>query len=111
MTKHFLRDTTTLLGRSLRHILRSPDTIITTAITPIAMLLMFVYVFGGAIDTGGAKYVNYLLPGHPADHGRVRRRLHGVAALHRRLQRDLRAVPVDADRPLGGPVGARADLA
>jgi ABC-2 type transport system permease protein len=63
MPKHSLQDTTTLLGRSLRHILRSPDTIITTAITPIAMLLMFVYVFGGAIDTGGAKYVNYLLPG------------------------------------------------
>ena len=63
MNKHFLRDTSALLGRSLRHILRSPDTIITTAITPIAMLLMFVYVFGGAIDTGGGKYVNYLLPG------------------------------------------------
>lgn len=63
MTEHSLRDTTTLLGRSLRHIMRSPDTIITTAITPIAMLLMFVYVFGGAIDTGGAQYVNYLLPG------------------------------------------------
>ena len=63
MNKHFLRDTTTLLGRSLRHIVRSPDTIITTAITPIAMLLMFVYVFGGAIATGGVKYVNYLLPG------------------------------------------------
>jgi ABC-2 type transport system permease protein len=63
MNKHFLRDTNALLGRSLRHILRSPDTIITTAITPIAMLLMFVYVFGGAIDTGGVKYVNYLLPG------------------------------------------------
>jgi len=63
MNKRFLRETTTLLGRSLRHILRSPDTIITTAITPIAMLLMFVYVFGGAIDTGGVKYVNYLLPG------------------------------------------------
>lgn len=63
MNNHSLHDTTTLLGRSLRHILRSPDTIITTAITPIAMLLMFVYVFGGAIDTGGAKYVNYLLPG------------------------------------------------
>jgi len=63
MNKHFLRDTNALLGRSLRHILRSPDTIITTAITPIAMLLMFVYVFGGAIDTGGGTYVNYLLPG------------------------------------------------
>jgi ABC-2 type transport system permease protein len=63
MHKHFLGDTSALLGRSLRHILRSPDTIITTAITPIVMLLMFVYVFGGAIDTGGGSYVNYLLPG------------------------------------------------
>jgi ABC-2 type transport system permease protein len=63
MNTHLLRDTSALLGRSLRHILRSPDTIITTAITPIAMLLMFVYVFGGAIDTGGGSYVNYLLPG------------------------------------------------
>ena len=63
MNKYFLRDTTALLGRSLRHILRSPDTIITTALTPIVMLLMFVYVFGGAIDTGGGTYVNYLLPG------------------------------------------------
>jgi len=58
-----LRDTSALLGRSLRHILRSPDTIITTALTPIAMLLLFVYVFGGAVDTGGGRYVDYLLPG------------------------------------------------
>jgi len=63
MSTHFVRDTLTLLGRSLRHVLRSPDTIITTAITPIAMLLLFVYVFGGAIDTGGEEYVDYLLPG------------------------------------------------
>jgi ABC-2 type transport system permease protein len=63
MTKHFLGDTTVLLGRSLRHILRSPDTIITTALMPIAFLLLFVYVFGGAIRTGADKYVNYLLPG------------------------------------------------
>jgi ABC-2 type transport system permease protein len=63
MNAHFFRDTSALLGRSLRHILRSPDTIITTAVTPIAMLLMFVYVFGGAINTGGGTYVNYLLPG------------------------------------------------
>ncbi len=63
MTTAFLHDTTVLLKRSLRHILRSPDTIITTAVTPIAMLLLFVYVFGGAIDVGGASYVDYLLPG------------------------------------------------
>lgn len=63
MTKHFFVDTTVLLGRSLRHITRSLDTIITTVITPIAMMLMFVYVFGGAIRTGSDSYVNYLLPG------------------------------------------------
>ena len=63
MTKHFLGDTAVLLGRSLRHISRSPDTIITTAIMPIAFMLLFVYVFGGAIQTGSDKYVNYLLPG------------------------------------------------
>ncbi|WP_406061967.1 ABC transporter permease [Micromonospora sp. NBC_00860] len=63
MNKHFLGDTTVLLGRSLRHIARSPDTIITTAVMPIAFMLLFVYVFGGAIQTGSDSYVNYLLPG------------------------------------------------
>lgn len=63
MNKHFLGDTTVLLGRSLRHIARSPDTIITTAVMPIAFMLLFVYVFGGAIETGSDSYVNYLLPG------------------------------------------------
>src|SRR5262245_59974836 len=63
MTKHFFGDTAVLLGRSLRHISRSPDTIIKTAIMPIAFMLLFVYVFGGAIRTGSDKYVNYLLPG------------------------------------------------
>ena len=63
MTKHFFGDTAVLLGRSLRHIGRSPDTIITTAIMPIAFMLLFVYVFGGAIRAGSDKYVNYLLPG------------------------------------------------
>src|SRR5829696_9213261 len=63
MTKRFVGDTTVLLGRSLRHIGRSPDTVITTVVMPIALMLLFVYVFGGAIDTGSDQYVNYLLPG------------------------------------------------
>ncbi|WFE96841.1 ABC transporter permease [Micromonospora sp. WMMD987] len=63
MTRHLLGDTAALLGRSLRHISRSPDTIITTSIMPIAFLLLFVYVFGGAIETGSDRYVDYLLPG------------------------------------------------
>ena len=64
MRTRFLGDTVVLTGRSLRHITRSPDTIITTTIMPIAFMLLFVYVFGGAISTGGsAAYVEYLLPG------------------------------------------------
>ena len=63
MTTHFIGDTAVLTGRSLRHITRSLDTIITTAIMPIAFMLLFVYVFGGAIDSGSDSYVTYLLPG------------------------------------------------
>jgi ABC-2 type transport system permease protein len=63
MTAHFFGDTAVLTGRSLRHITRSLDTIITTAIMPIAFMLLFVYVFGGAINAGTDSYVTYLLPG------------------------------------------------
>jgi ABC-2 type transport system permease protein len=63
MTTHYLGDSAVLLGRSLRHITRSLDTIITTAIMPIAFMLLFVYVFGGAIQHGSGSYVSYLLPG------------------------------------------------
>src|SRR5688500_16109655 len=63
MTTHFAGDTAVLTGRSLRHILRSPDTIITTAVTPVAIMVLFVFVFGGAIDTGGTSYIDYMLPG------------------------------------------------
>jgi len=61
--KYFFKDMSVMFGRSMRHIFRSMDTIITVCITPIAMMLLFVYVFGGAIKTGTDNYVNYLLPG------------------------------------------------
>ncbi|MDF2937455.1 MAG: transporter permease [Paenibacillaceae bacterium] len=63
MNEHFFSDMGVMLGRSMRHILRSMDTIFTVCITPIAMMLLFVYVFGGAIQSGADNYVNYLLPG------------------------------------------------
>ncbi|WP_379153358.1 ABC transporter permease [Paenibacillus sp. sgz5001063] len=63
MNNYFFSDMSVMLGRSMRHIFRSMDTIITVCITPIAMMLLFVYVFGGAIRTGTDNYVNYLLPG------------------------------------------------
>ncbi|MDL2258243.1 ABC transporter permease [Eubacteriales bacterium OttesenSCG-928-K08] len=61
-----MKSTGILFGRLMRHILRSPDTIITVAITPIAIMLMFVYVFGGAMKSSlgdNVNYVNYQLPG------------------------------------------------
>src|SRR5215831_18674423 len=60
---HFFSDLSVMLGRSMRHFFRSMDTIITVLITPIALMLLFVYVFGGAIQTGTHNYVNYVLPG------------------------------------------------
>jgi ABC-2 type transport system permease protein len=64
MSSHVFSNTRVLTGRSLRHIMRSPDTIITTAITPVALMLLFVYVLGGAINTGtGEPYLDYMLPG------------------------------------------------
>src|SRR5688500_15193673 len=65
MNKYFrgASDMGVMLGRSMRHIFRSMDTIITVTLMPIAFMLLFVYVFGGAIQTGTDNYVNYLLPG------------------------------------------------
>jgi ABC-2 type transport system permease protein len=63
MATHYFTDTAFLTGRSLRHITRSLDTIITTTLMPIAFMLLFVYVFGGAIRSGSDSYVTYLLPG------------------------------------------------
>jgi ABC-2 type transport system permease protein len=56
-------DMVVMLGRSMRHVFRSTDTIIKVAIMPIAMMLLFVYVFGGALQSGSDNYVNYMLPG------------------------------------------------
>ncbi|MGM9904276.1 hypothetical protein A5844_001344 [Enterococcus sp. 10A9_DIV0425] len=61
-----LRDTLILFNRTMKHITRSADTIITTAVMPICFLLLFVYVFGGALRlsiSDHTTYINYLLPG------------------------------------------------
>ncbi|GAA3392363.1 ABC transporter permease [Cryptosporangium minutisporangium] len=63
MSAHFVSDTGVMLGRSVRHVTRSLDTIITVTVMPIAFMLLFVYVFGGAIQAGTDNYVNYLMPG------------------------------------------------
>ena len=63
MSAHSFSNTSVMLGRSVRHVTRSMDTIITVTVMPIAFMLVFVYVFGGAIQAGTDNYVNYLMPG------------------------------------------------
>ncbi|WP_240963455.1 ABC transporter permease [Antrihabitans stalactiti] len=55
-------DSVTMTRRSLKHTLRSPDTMVMTIALPIMILLMFVYIFGGAFDVGG-EYIDYVVPG------------------------------------------------
>jgi len=59
----FLHDTAILFGRTMRHILRSPETLMEIIVVPILFMLIFVYVFGGAMQTTTGNYVNYILPG------------------------------------------------
>ena len=60
-----LRDSATMLRRDVRHSLRNlPMTLISGLLVPIIMLVLFVYVFGGAIGAGqGGAYIDYLAPG------------------------------------------------
>lgn len=101
------KDTWTMAQRSLRHILRSPDTIITVVMMPIALLLLFVYVFGGALgqQTHGLSYVNFLTPGII-----IMTVISGIAYAAFRLSNDLqkgiinrfRTMPVAPSSILGG---------
>lgn len=102
-----LKDTWTMAKRSLRHIVRSPDTIITVVLTPIALLLLFVYVFGGALgqQTGSVKYVDFLTPGII-----IMTVISGIAYAAFRLSNDIqkgiinrfRTMPVAPSSILGG---------
>jgi ABC-2 type transport system permease protein len=58
-----IKNTSVLFTRSMRHSLRSLDTILTVTIMPIMIMLLFIYVLGGAIQAGDGNYINYLLPG------------------------------------------------
>lgn len=56
-------DTVVLARRNLKRIPRQPDLLIAYTIQPVMFVLLFVYVFGGAIDSGPFDYVDFLMPG------------------------------------------------
>jgi ABC-2 type transport system permease protein len=106
-----LADTWTLAKRSLRHITRSPDTIITVLLTPIGIMLMFVYVLGGALahQTGSVSYITFIVPGIV-----VMTVVSGIAYAAWRLNLDVqsgiinrfRTMPVAPSSILGGQVAS-----
>lgn len=59
----FFSDCSVLIMRSFKHIFKNMDQLLSLALQPIMFLLLFRYVFGGAVDTGGTTYVNYLVAG------------------------------------------------
>jgi ABC transporter DrrB family efflux protein len=59
-------DTVVVTGRNLRHFIRQPDLLTFSTIQPVIFVLLFVYVFGGAVSRSlphGVTYVDFLLPG------------------------------------------------
>src|SRR5580692_9727538 len=61
-----ITDTAVVTGRNLRHFIRQPDLLVFSTIQPVLFVLLFVYVFGGAIGRSlpyGVTYVDFLLPG------------------------------------------------
>lgn len=102
-----VQDTWTMAKRSLKHITRSIDTIITVVLMPISLMLLFIYIFGGAIgqQTGSVKYVDFITPGII-----VMTVVSGIAYAAVRLSMDLqsgiinrfRTMPVASSSILGG---------
>jgi ABC-2 type transport system permease protein len=58
-----LQDILTVTWRNLRVLSRNPDAVFFSAVQPVMFVLLFVYVFGGAIKIPGVPYVDYLMPG------------------------------------------------
>jgi ABC-2 type transport system permease protein/oleandomycin transport system permease protein len=61
--RYAVSDTLVLARRSLLRIPRAPDLLISFTVQPIMFVLLFAYVFGGAIETPGYSYIDFLMPG------------------------------------------------
>jgi ABC transporter DrrB family efflux protein len=98
-------------GRTLRRFARTPQLLVVATVQGVLFLLMFRYVFGGAIDAGGARYVDYLVPGYVVAALLFATTASGVAedvaeGLHDRL----RSLPISQVGVLAGRVAADTAL-
>jgi ABC transporter DrrB family efflux protein len=90
-----LADSRVMAGRQLRKSLRRPTYIVFSFVQPVILVLLFRYVFGGAIDTGGLDYVDFLIPGII-----VQTAIFGALVTGLGITEDLKAGSVDRFRSL-----------
>jgi ABC transporter DrrB family efflux protein len=98
-----LRDSRVMAGRQLRKTLRRPTYIVFSFVQPVIFVLLFRYVFGGAINTGSVRYVDFLMPGII-----VQTAVFGALVTGLGLTEDLKAGVVDRFRSL--PIARSAVL-
>jgi ABC transporter DrrB family efflux protein len=105
------RDTFTVAGRDLLLFARTPEMLVFAVLQPALIVIMFRYVFGGAVTVPGASYADYLLPGIFAQtvlFGAVGTGVGLADDLSRGVVDRLRALPIARVAILGGR--AVADL-
>ncbi|MFI5263154.1 MAG: ABC transporter permease [Candidatus Kapaibacterium sp.] len=103
------RDTFVLIVRSLKHIFKNLDQLMSLVIQPIMFMLLFRYVFGGAINTGSTTYVNYLVAGiliQMAAFGAMTTSLNVAADLQRGIIDRLKSLPIASSAVMTGHVVA-----
>src|ERR1700755_1480856 len=96
-------DSRAMAGRQLRKPLRGPTYVVSLFVQPIMFVLLFRYVFGGAIDTGGVSYVDFLMPGII-----VQTSIFGALTTGLGLTEDIKAGVIDRFRSL--PIARSAGL-
>ncbi len=102
-------DVLVLVQRSLKHIIKNTDQLLGVAIQPIMFMLLFRYVFGGAINTGGVSYVNFLVAGilvQTAAFGSLTTSLSVATDLQRGIIDRIKSLPVASWGVLMGHVTA-----
>lgn len=104
-----INDSLILIRRSLRHIFRNMDQLISLFLQPIMFMLLFRYVFGGAIDTGGTSYVNFLVAGiliQTAAFGATTTSISVATDVQRGIVDRLKSLPIISSAVLTGHVFA-----
>lgn len=105
-----VRDTLAMAGRNLRRLMRQPEMVMFNLVSPIMFVLLFRYVFGGAIGgLQGLNYVNYLIPGIAVQTVLFSAGVTGFALaddLQKGFVNRLRSLPMARSAVFGGRVAA-----